>query len=108
MKNYTDVINDINAGTTADALSLILREAASRVLENAKPGEVTLTLKLKPLKGAQNQLSVESITKYKMPTLKGDKAETSADETLMYVSAKGDLTIIPDTAVELPGMAVNQ
>ena len=36
MKNYTDVINDINAGTTADALSLILREAASRVLENAK------------------------------------------------------------------------
>ena len=22
MKNYTDVINDINAGTTADALSL--------------------------------------------------------------------------------------
>ena len=43
-----------------------------------------------------------------MPTLKGDKAETSADETLMYVSAKGDLTIIPDTTVELPGMAVNQ
>ena len=42
-----------------------------------------------------------------MPTVKGDKAETVIDETVMYVSSKGDLTIVPDTAVELPGMTAN-
>ena len=55
MKDYTDVINDLNAGITASTLTAVLCEAASRVLANEKPGEVTLTLKLKPLKGTQNQ-----------------------------------------------------
>ena len=55
MKDYTDVISDLNAGVTASTLTAVLCEAASRVLANEKPGEVTLTLKLKPLKGTQNQ-----------------------------------------------------
>jgi len=107
-RNITDVLGDLNAGVTADILTNTLREAASRALEQERGAEVALTLKLKPVKGAHNQLSIETIIKNKMPTVKGDKAETVIDETVMYVSAKGDLTIIPDTAVELPGMAVNQ
>lgn len=104
MKNYTDVIDDLNAGTTAGVLTAVLREAASRVLANEKPGEVALVLKLKPLKGAPSQVQVESIIKHKMPTAKGDKSETVSDETVMYVNSKGDMSIVPDNAVELPGM----
>ena len=105
MKDYTDVISDLNAGVTASTLTAVLCEAASRVLANEKPGEVTLTLKLKPLKGTQNQLQVESTIKHKMPTAKGDKSETVADETVLYVNAKGEMSIVPDNAVELPGMS---
>ena len=39
-----------------------------------------------------------------MPTAKGDKSETVSDETVMYVNAKGEMSIVPDNAVELPGM----
>ena len=70
MKDYTDVINDLNAGITASTLTAVVCEAASRVLTNEKAAEVTLTLKLKPLKGTQNQLQIESIIKNKMPTAK--------------------------------------
>jgi putative uncharacterized protein yfdP len=105
MKDYTDVINDLNAGITASTLTAVVCEAASRVLTNEKAAEVTLTLKLKPLKGSQNQLQVESIIKNKMPTAKGDKSETVSDETVMYVNAKGEMSIVPDNAVELPGMS---
>ena len=76
------------------------------MLTNEKAAEVTLTLKLKPLKGTHNQLQVESIIKNKMPTAKGDKSETVSDETVMYVNAKGEMSIVPDTAVELPGMSL--
>ena len=103
MKDYTDVINDLNAGVTASTLTAVVCEAASRVLTNEKAAEVTLTLKLKPLKGTQNQLQVESLIKHKMPTAKGDKSVS--DETVMYVNAKGEMSIVPDTAVELPGMS---
>lgn len=58
MKDYTDVINDLNAGITASTLTAVVCEAASRVLTNEKDAEVTLTLKLKPLKGTHNQLQV--------------------------------------------------
>ncbi|WP_082159875.1 single-stranded DNA-binding protein [Cardiobacterium hominis] len=46
----------------------------------------------------------ESTIKHKMPTAKGDKSETVADETVLYVNAKGEMSIVPDNAVELPGM----
>lgn len=105
MKDYTDVISDLNAGVTASTLTAVVCEAASRVLANEKAAEVTLTLKLKPLKGTQNQLQVESIIKNKMPTAKGDKSETVSDETVMYVNAKGEMSIVPDNAIELPGMS---
>ena len=39
-----------------------------------------------------------------MPTAKGDKSETVADETVLYVNAKGEMSIVPDNAIELPGM----
>ena len=109
MKTYTDVINDLNGGLIADTLTVVLREAASRVHTHGKAGEVNLTLKLKPIKAATAtpQVLVEATSKHKMPTIKGDKSETSTDETIMYISAKGDLTIVPDTAVELPGMTAN-
>ena len=101
MKDYTDVINDLNAGITASTLTAVVCEAASRVLTNEKAAEVTLTLKLKPLKGTQ----VESLIKHKMPTAKFDKSEPVSDETVMYVNAKGEMSIVPDNAVELPGMS---
>lgn len=109
MKTYTDVINDLNGGMIADTLTAVLSEAASRVHTHGKAGEVSLILKLKPVKGAiaTPQILIEAVSKHKMPTIKGDKSETSADETLMYISAKGDLSIIPEVAVELPCMNTN-
>ena len=46
----------------------------------------------------------KSLIKHKMPTAKGDKSETVSDETVMYVNSKGEMSIVPDNAVELPGM----
>lgn len=103
-KEYIDVLNEHNGGVTADTLTAYLRELASRVLANNKQGELTLTLKLKPVKGSQNQAEVESIIKHKMPTIKGDKAETAADTMIMYVSSKGDLSATPQNEYDLPGI----
>lgn len=98
-------LDDYNGGATADVLTANLRECVSRVLANKKPGELSLTLKIKQLKGSDTQVEIEAITKHKMPTVKGDKAETAADTSVMHADGKGNLSYIAPKEYSLPHMA---
>lgn len=101
---FDDVVECLNAGIVADTLTQTLRELVTRVLANKKAGELSLTLKVKGLANTADQVSVDSIIKYKMPTSKGDKSENSTDTTVMYADSKGNLTITPRQEYDLPGI----
>lgn len=104
MKAYTNVVEELASGSVAELLSATVSDTAKRVLTNDRAGEITLTLKIKPVKGSQTQVVVDSTVKYKMPTLKGNKGEEATDSTLMHVSSKGDLSVTPHVEYRLPGV----
>ena len=103
MKPYSHVVEELASGSVADLLTGTVADTAKRVLANDRAGEITLTLKIKPVKGSQTQVVIDSTVKYKMPTLKGNKGEEATDSTLMHVSSKGELSVTPHAEYTLPG-----
>ena len=102
MKEFIEVVGELNAGIVNSTLTTQLRDTVQRVLHNRKQGEVALKLVVKPVDGSETQVLIEATHSNKMPTAKGNKAETATDSMVMHASVRGDLSVTPHK-VTTPG-----
>lgn len=66
MRLITDVLRDIRKGQAVDIASRAMAEVVRGVIAHGKPGEVTITVKVKPDKEA-GAFSLSPSVKYKIP-----------------------------------------
>lgn len=81
-------ISDLDAGTVKDMLERTLSDVASGCLNSGKAGEVTLTLKFKPIPKT-HQVMISHDVKYALPHDVGVKKDNATLETPFYVTEKG-------------------
>lgn len=84
MRPITDVLRDIRKGRVVDAASDELAEVVQAVLDTAKPGELTLKLKITPQGKGDNAVIVSAEIKSKRPQAK-------LPDALFFASLDGDL-----------------
>lgn len=84
MRLITDILREYRNGRLADFASRELNECVRRVDETGKPGEVTITLKIKPEKGGGSQKTITAGVKSKMP-------QPDIPEAVFFSDAEGDL-----------------
>lgn len=84
MRPITDILRDIRKGRAVDLASQRLAEIVQAVDETGKPGELTITMKVKPEKGGGSQKSIAVSVKAKIP-------EVDLPEGVFFSDADGDL-----------------
>lgn len=84
MRLITDVLREIRRGRAVDQASRLLAEVVQAVDETNKPGEVTITLKVKPEKGGGSQKTIVASVKAKKP-------EADIPEAVFFSDPDGDL-----------------
>jgi len=84
MRPFTDTLRDMRKGRVVDAATEQLAEVVRAVLENSKPGSLTLTLKVEPQGKGDNAvvLSAKIATKVPQPKL---------PDALFFADLDGDL-----------------
>lgn len=91
----TDVqewLTDLDGGQFERALSVALSQVAASVVDNGKPGEVQIRLKLKPIQRT-HQVAFDTELKFLRPTLQGKAIETALSMTVMHVGKFGRLSL---------------
>ena len=97
----SNLIATVNGGELDIRLTKALHDAAAAAVSLEKPAKVTLELVFEPIKGT-SQVATEYKLGYSRPNnLKGKVAETMADEAVLHVSHKGELSVTQRT---LPGV----
>lgn len=94
-RDIAEFLHELDAGVFPKKVVAALQEVASGVHDWDKQGEVTITMKVKPMNGGQ-QLMVEHDLKWVAPTKRGKKATNDTTHTPMYVGAGGWLTLYPE------------
>lgn len=84
MRPFTDVLRDIRKGRVVEAASDELAEVVKAVLDTAKPGELTLKLKVTPQGKGDNAVIVSAEVKSKRPVAK-------LPDALFFADLDGDL-----------------
>lgn len=84
MRPFTDVLRDIRKGRVVEAASDELAEVVKAVLDTAKPGELTLKLKVSPQGKGDNAVIVSAEVKSKRPVAK-------LPDALFFADLDGDL-----------------
>lgn len=99
MSEVEAFISELDAGIFEEKLARILGDTALAAMQNSKEGEVTLKFKIKPM--SQSQANVSHTIEYKAPTKNGKKSETNTTATLLYVGAKGKMSLFPDNQTQM-------
>jgi hypothetical protein len=84
MRPITDILREIRKGRAVDLASLRFAELIQAVDETGKPGELTITLKVKPEKGGGSQKTIIPVIKVKIP-------ELDLAEGVFFSDAEGDV-----------------
>lgn len=84
MRPITDILRNIRKGRAVDLASQRLAEIVQAVDETGKPGELVITLKVKPEKGGGSLKSIAVLVKAKIP-------EIDLPEGVFFSDADGDL-----------------
>ena len=82
MRLFTDVLNQLRFGTLTDELTKSLHELVGKVTETGRAGELRLTIKLKPGKAGQVEVSDDI-------TVKAPKPERGT--SIMFATPEGNL-----------------
>ena len=90
--DVTQLVGDMEAGTFERRISVAISRTAAAVVDRQKPGKVTLTFEIEPVKGTQ-QVAIEHTVAYAHPTERGKVSETDGGETVFYVGRGGKVTI---------------
>jgi hypothetical protein len=83
IRPFTDLLRDLRYGETLDELSAALNELVQQCVLSNKPGELRLTLKLKPTKSGAFEIT-DAIT------LAGPKPERGS--SLLFATPENNLT----------------
>lgn len=99
MSDVAEFIGELDAGVFEEKLARILGDTALAAMANSKEGEVTLKFKIKPM--SQSQANVSHTIEFKAPTKNGKKSETNTTATLLYVGAKGKMSLFPENQTQM-------
>lgn len=99
MSEVAEFLSELGAGTFDEKLQRTLNEVASLVMTNNREGEVTLKFKMKPI--SSSQAKITHTIDFKAPTINGQKSEKNTTETVMYVGAKGKLSLFPENQTQM-------
>lgn len=105
MTNIQDTLDQFNAGIYMQQVEAALAETAKASLAYAKkgkPGKLSLTLTILPLETDENdededfkRFNVEHAWSYEHPEKRGKSTRIHTTNTVMYISAAGELSILP-------------
>lgn len=101
--NHTPIetlMAELDGGTLGPRVAAALAEAATGVAAcntKTKKGKVTLEFTIVPVGGDQTQVQIDHVVKFSSPTQRGKKQEEIATSSVMYVSTRGALTILPNS-----------
>lgn len=99
MSQVNEFIGELDAGVFEEKLTRILGDTAMAAMVNSKEGEVTVKFKIKPM--SQSQANVSHTIEFKAPTKNGKKSETNTTATLLYVGAKGKMSLFPENQTQM-------
>jgi len=94
--NFTETLQDLDAGVFAAKISQAVRDVAMGVVAHDKAGKVVIELNMKRI-GESSQIMLEHTLKYTKPTMKGKVTEDNTTGTALYVGRGGTVSIMPDT-----------
>ena len=98
--DHNQFIDDIDGGVFAQQLGFAISEVASAVVDNNKPGEITIKLKLTKGIGADNVTIEHKLTSI-APLKDGRKLEDHGAKTPMYVNKKGDVSLFANHTAQI-------
>ena len=84
MRLITDILREIRRGRVVDQASRALAEVVRAVDETGKPGEITITMRVKPEKGGGTQKTIAALVKAKVP-------QADIPEAVFFSDRDGDL-----------------
>jgi len=90
--DVASVITDLDGGHFEALLSVAMSRTAAAVVDHQKKGEVTIKLKLEPIKGT-HQVRVAHSVEHKHATAFGKAAEVAEGATVLHVSKGGALSL---------------
>lgn len=98
--NITDFLAELDGGVFEQKLSRAVSEVAIGVVNEGKPGKVTITLDMKPI-GNGHQVTIDHKLSFVRPTRKGRLSEDDSTQTPMHVGPQGRLTMFPENQNQL-------
>lgn len=105
--NHTSIetlMAELDGGTLGPRLAAALAESALGVAAcntKTKKGKVTLEFTITPVGGDQTQVQIDHTVKFSSPTQRGKKQEDISTSSVMYVSNRGAITVLPNTNKDL-------
>lgn len=90
-----EFLEELDGSNFQNKFANIISDVAMSVINQHRPGKVTLTFNVKQL-GDSDQVIIDHKIEYKRPTAKGSIGEDDSTQTPMYVNKGGRLTLFPD------------
>lgn len=85
MRLFTDTLRDMRAGQTLEDLTQALHHMVQQCIATGKPGELTLSITVKPIKNSAEAVQVLDKINAKEPRF-------DQDGSLFFVTATGELS----------------
>ena len=98
--DFTQTLNDLDAGIFAAKVSAAVQQVALGVVEHGREGEIVIKLKMKTI-GESHQVQLNHSLIYKRPTKRGKKSEEDDTSTALYVGRGGSLSIMPASQTDM-------
>lgn len=98
--DFTETLNDLDAGIFSQKLGAAIQKVALGVVETDKEGEVVITLKMKRI-GDSHQVKCDHTLKFTAPTRRGKLIEHDKTTTPLHVGRGGRLTIMPEQQTDM-------
>ena len=118
MVPFTDILRQIRKGIVVDELDQAMLKVNEAVIDTGKAGEITLKIKIKPMKGDSCQVTLTPVVSFKKPqadlpdgifflTGDGDLVRNDPNQSEMFVATErlGDRAV-PDAPYTPPPAAV--
>jgi hypothetical protein len=100
--SITQTLSELDGGSLDSMASHALRLVAESVrdLDGKAKGKLSITLTIERTKGS-GQLLVSHKVSFSRPTETGRATEDASGDTLMYIDAKGALSVTPSNQLSL-------
>lgn len=105
--NHTTIetlMAELDGGTLGPRIAAALAESALGVAacnDKRKKGKVTVEFTITPIGADQTQVQIDHTVTFSSPTQRGKKREDISTSSVMYVSKRGAITVLPNTNKDL-------